>query len=50
LDRGRFDFGVKVFTVFASHAGESNCVFRQRVVVDDWDSRHLYLRVCRKPE
>ena len=50
MDRGRWDAGVRVMTVFASHAGGANCVFRKRVIIDDWDSRHPYLRVCRRPE
>jgi hypothetical protein len=50
MDRTRWDTAAKVMTVFASHAGRANCVFRKRVVIDDWDFRHPYLRVCRKPE
>jgi len=50
MDRGRWDFGVRSMTVYASHSGSSNCVFRKRVIIDDWDYRHPYIRVCRKPE
>jgi hypothetical protein len=49
MDRTRWDIG-RPMTVFAPHAGKTNCVFRKRVVVDDWDFRHPYVRVCRRPE
>ncbi len=50
MDLNRWDLGVQVNTVYADHAGKSNCVFRKRVINTDWDSRHPYLRVCRRPE
>ena len=49
LETNRWDPGPHVFTVYADHAGKANCVFRARVVNSDWERRHLYLRVCRKP-
>ncbi|MCW2274319.1 hypothetical protein GJ654_09495 [Rhodoblastus acidophilus] len=49
MDRTRWDAG-RPMKVYAPHAGKTNCVFRQRVVFDDWDFRHPYVQVCRKPE
>lgn len=49
---GNMDFnrGSHPNTVFGEHTGAANCVFRTRVVIDDWDRRHPYVRVCRRPE
>ncbi len=34
-------------TVYAPHAGVSRCVWRERVLITDWQFEHPYLRVCR---
>lgn len=36
-------------TLYGEHEGVDNCVVRQRVVFDDWDRDHPYVRVCRQP-
>lgn len=50
MDINRWDTGIHVNTVYARHSGGGNCVFRKRVIVDDWDSRHPFVRVCLHPE
>ena len=50
MDINRWDTGIHVNTVYAAHTGGANCVFRKRVITDDWDSRHPHVRVCRHPE
>lgn len=35
-------------TLYGEHNGAANCVFRQRVIVNDWDRNHPYVRVCRE--
>jgi hypothetical protein len=50
MERTRWDPSPRNFTVYAGHSGRSNCVFRKRVVITDWDQRHPFLRVCRRPE
>ncbi len=34
--------------VFADHSGKARCVFRKRVVVENWDYYHPYIQVCRR--
>jgi hypothetical protein len=46
----RWDAGIHLMTVYGDHSGAANCVFRRRVTVDDWDWRHPFVRVCRRPE
>ncbi|PPQ39945.1 hypothetical protein SAMN06265338_101645 [Rhodoblastus acidophilus] len=36
-------------TLYGEHEGAANCVVRHRVVFDDWDRDHPYVRVCRNP-
>jgi hypothetical protein len=50
MDINRWDTGIHVNTVYGPHSGAANCVFRKRVVIDDWDRRHSFLRVCRRAE
>ena len=50
MDINRWDSGVHVNTVYGQHTGAPNCVFRARVVIDDWDRRHPYVRICRRSE
>jgi hypothetical protein len=38
-----------LMTVIGPHSGKENCVFRRRVTVSSWESRHPFIRVCRTP-
>jgi hypothetical protein len=49
LERSWRDPELHLMTVLANHAGKTNCVFRKRVQISDWDFYHPILRVCRTP-
>lgn len=34
-------------TVYADHSGKERCVFRKRVIIDNWEYHHPVIRVCR---
>ena len=48
MERNRFESDQnRLMTVYDEHSGKPRCVFRQRVMITNWDFQHPYLRVCR---
>ena len=48
MERNRFESDQnRLMTVYAEHSVKPRCVFRQRVMITNWDLQHPYLRVCR---